>query len=116
MFKTEKMTSIPIPNNDKDLQNVEFKLRLSQLLDDIDSGLKEFLEMNFIVVWEDDISSSPNNSYEYDVISLEDSRDKDKGLFGVKKVLWNKNNGNERQIFVMKDFIEELKKSTSANS
>ena len=72
MIKTENMKSILTPNNDDDLKNVEFKLRLSELLDDINEGNKVLKEMNLIIICkEDDISILKNNPYEYEVINLD---------------------------------------------
>lgn len=109
MMKTKNMTYVPKANNDDDLRQVEFKLRLSQLVDELEAGVKNLKEMTLIVVWEDDISGLKNNIYEYEVIDLEDSKDHDKGFFGVKKVLVNSLDGIERQIFVMKEFIDSIK-------
>lgn len=108
MIKTPNMSSIPNPSNDSDLKFIEFKLRLSELLDDIENKEKELKKMSLIIVWEDDISGSAVKPEEYEIITLEDSKDKDSGFYGVKKCLVNRLDGTERQVFVMKEFLENL--------
>lgn len=113
MIKTENMPSIPTPTNDSDLRYVEFKLRLSELLDDLENKDKVLKDMTLIIVWENDVTDLYE---EYDVIDLEDSKDKNSGFFGVKKCLMNRLDGIERQVFIMKEFISDLKisKKTAA--
>lgn len=104
MIKTGNMSLIPIPNYDSDLRNVEFKLRLSQLIDDLENKDKVLKDITLMIVWENDVIDSEV----YDIIDLDDSKDRTSGFFGVKKCLMNRLDGVERQIFIMKDFINDL--------
>lgn len=110
MIKIAGMKAIPTPNNDSDLKTVEFKLRLSELIDEIEDRTKELKKMTLIIVWEDDAFDSKDKPEEYEIISIDESEDKGKEFYGVQKCLVNKLDGTQRQIFVMKDFIEKLKR------
>lgn len=49
----------PTPNVDTHLKTLEFKIRISALINELNRGYKVPTEMDLIVVWEDDYSSLP---------------------------------------------------------
>ena len=108
MIKLQNMKEIPTPYNDADLKTIEFKLKLSALLDDFENGDKDLKDITFLVIWEDDISNTDKMPENYGVIDIDESKDAERSSFGVKKCLIRKTDGIEKQMFIMKDFITSL--------
>jgi hypothetical protein len=109
MMKTASMQAIPRPTNDNDLKNIEFKLLVSDLIEELEDGKKTLAELTLIVVWEDDITGNPNAPSQYEVIPIEDSSDRDSSFNRVNKCLFYRGTGIERQMIVVKDLVQALR-------
>ena len=112
MAKLETQSSIKKANSDNELGIVEFKLRLSDLIDELDNDKKVLKQINLVIVWEDDFAQFPKYEGDYEVIDLLHSKDKDKGFYGITKCLRNRADGTERQMMVVKEFIKSLSHSS----
>ncbi|MEM2146775.1 MAG: hypothetical protein QW279_15535, partial [Candidatus Jordarchaeaceae archaeon] len=102
------------PRSDRDLSNTEFKVYLSDLIDDFDSGRKVIEGLNLIIIWEDDLDRQyPRGHIYYEVINIEDSKSlRDYRLSYVEKCLLDRRSGIEIPILELKRVIEELRRST----
>ena len=111
MMKTARMQTIPHAANDNDLKNVEFKLHVSDLIEELEDGKKNLADITLVVVWDDDITGNPDAPSQYEVISIEDSTDRDSGFNRVNKCLFYRGTGIERQMIVMKDLVRSLRQT-----
>jgi hypothetical protein len=99
------------PRSDKDLHNVEFKVRLSDLIDDFETGRKTSSNLHLIIVWEDDFDEKyPSGHVNYEVIPAESSTLlKEYHLEHVNKVLHDRSIGTEIPILEIKDVVKKIK-------
>jgi hypothetical protein len=105
MMKLVSMSEIPNPNSDRDLQNFEFKLRLSDIIDDFESGKKRPGELALIIVWEDDQPNHPD----YQIVDVNQTPDRDRYMDKVDRCIITRE-GKSIQVLVLKDIIEHMLK------
>ena len=96
------MSEVPAPNADSDLLNVEFKLEISDLIDDFEHELKLPSEIQLVVVWNDTIKA---NITDYQVLSIDYTGDADRRIDGVEKVLHCKRQNRMIQMLVVQEFL-----------
>jgi hypothetical protein len=103
------------PHSDKDLQNIEFKVRLSDLIDDFDTGRKLPSDLSLIIVWEDDFDKEyPNGHINYEVIPAESSTLlREYPLKHVGKVLHDRSAGAEIPILEIKQVVKNIMGSSN---
>jgi len=105
--------SINPPHSDKDLNNMEFKVYLSDLIDDFETGRKLSSDLHLIIVWEDDFDEKyPTGHLSYEVIPAESSiLLKEYSLKHVNKVLRDRRIGTEIPILEIKQIVEDIRSS-----
>jgi hypothetical protein len=106
MMKLARMIDFPEPRSDSDLVNFEFKLKLSWLLDDFETGKKKAQDIALLIVWEDDDVRHPD----YQVVDIGETPDRDRYMDQVDRCLVNRE-GRSIQVLVLKDVVERLKQS-----
>jgi hypothetical protein len=106
-----KGLSISPPHSDRDLSNVEFKVYLSDLIDDFEEGRKLSSDLHLIIVWEDDFDKKyPSGHLSYEVIPAESSTlFEEYSLEHVNKVLRDRRTATEIPILEIKHIIENIK-------
>lgn len=108
VMKLAGQTDFPQPKRDSDLKFFEFKLRLSQLLEDFAEARKDPRQLTLIVVWEDDFSAVKDRFSDYEVVDIEYTSDADRAMDGVMKCLDCKEHRRQIQMLVLKEFIEAI--------
>ena len=110
MIHYEGVTISP-PHSDKDLSDVEFKVCLSDLIDDFDKGRKVAMDVKMIIVWEDDFEDKYEKGHiYYEIVSAENSALlKEYSLNYVNKCLRDRRTSIEIPILEVKRVIEDLK-------
>lgn len=106
IMKLSSQEAAPTPNNDADLRNIEFKLRLRDLISDFEEEAKFPSELSLIVTWED---SLPPAMVDYQVVDIENTPDADRSMDEVTKCLHCKRHGRYIQLLVIKDVIDRLR-------
>ena len=104
-IKLSNMAEVPIPSTDSDLKNVEFKLEVSDLIDDFEQDVKSPSEIQLVVVWNDTIKA---NITDYQVLDIDHTSDADRRIDGVEKVLHCKRQNRTIQMLVMQEFLHEF--------
>ena len=99
------MSEVPIPSDDSDLQNVEFKLEISDLIDDFEHEVKMPAEIQLVVVWDDTIKSTVTD---YQMLDIDYTGDADRRMNGVEKVLHCKRQNRMIQTVVAKELLVKL--------
>jgi len=102
--------SMSTPLSDNDLSTIEFKVRLSDLIDDIDEGRKRTEDMKMIIVWEDDFTQAfPHGHMHFEVINVEGTEIEDFCLPHVEKCLHDRRSASKVQILELKRVTDQLK-------
>ncbi len=104
MMKLQDMPEIPRPSSDSQLQNFEFKLMISYLLDDFETGRKRPEDIALLIVWEDDEPTHPD----YQVVDIDQTPDRDRYMTGVDRCLVTRG-GRSIQVLVLKDVVDRLR-------
>ena len=104
-IRLSHMDQVPMPNVDDDLQNVEFKLEISDLIDDFEHELKFPSEIQLVVVWDETIKSAITD---YQVLDIDYTPDADRRMDGVEKVLHCKRQNRMIQMVVVKELVAHL--------
>jgi hypothetical protein len=106
-----KEVDINPPHSDRDLSNVEFKVYLSDLIDDFDTGRKVITNLNLIIVWEDDFDRRYSNGHiHYETVPAESSALLNEYTLNyVNKCLRDRRTGMEIPILELKWVVENLK-------
>ena len=104
-LKLSNMAEVPTPNTDGDLQNVEFKLEIGDLIDDFEHEIKSPSEIQLVVVWSDVIRAQ---IMDYEVLSIDYTGDADRRIDGVEKVLHCKRQGRMIQLLVVQDLLDRV--------
>lgn len=102
-MKLNNMPETPSPNFDGDLQNVEFKLALEDLIDDFEHEIKSPNDVSLVVVWDDAIRA---NITDYQVLDIEHTNDAERRMDGVEKVLQCKRQNRTIQMLVVQEFLQ----------
>jgi len=98
------------PISDNDLSTVEFKLHLSDLIDDLDQGRKRTEDMKLIIVWEDDFAQElPQGHMHFEVIGVQGTEIEDYCLPYVEKCLHDRRSASKVQILELKRVTDQLK-------
>ncbi|MFC2121625.1 ATP-binding protein [Bacteroidota bacterium] len=95
-------------NRDNDLLNLEFKIKLCDLIDDFETDNKDINDIDLIVLWDD---SLPTGSSKYNIVDLDMSSYSGLRIPGIYDVL-SSMEGGEAPILNLKQFIDELKGET----
>ena len=103
-MKLSNQNQIPEPSNDSDIKNIEFKLKITNLIADFDDDIKDLNDLALIIVWENDFIEHPD----YDMINIENSNDTDRRIDGVTKCIVDRSTGKEVQVLVIKEFLDSL--------
>jgi len=102
--------SITAPRSDRDLNAIEFKVYLSDLVDDFEKGRKRAEDINFIIVWVDDfIQQYPKGHVDFEVINIEGTELESYAVPRVEKCLHARRTGTKIQILELKSIVEGLK-------
>ena len=104
VMKLSNQNQIPEPSNDSDIKNIEFKLKITNLIADFDDDIKDLNDLALIIVWENDFIEHPD----YDMINIENSNDTDRRIDGVTKCIVDRSTGKEVQVLVIKEFLDSL--------
>lgn len=88
-------------HRDADLLNVEFKIKLIDLIDDFENGVKDMADMALAVIWEQGL---PTGTSKYHIIDLEMSKYEGLKITGVTEVLSDMN-GNEVPLLNLRKFL-----------
>jgi hypothetical protein len=104
MMKIASAGVMPTPRSDDDLRNFEFKFKLSEIVDDFESGKKKPGDITLIVVWESDEIRHPD----FQVVDIGQTADRDRYMDHVKTCLTTRA-GRTIQVLTLKDVVEELK-------
>lgn len=89
---------------DADLSNIEFKVKITDLIDNFETNVKRMEDLDLIIIWDDTIPESINK---YSIIELEFSGYDGLSLHGVTEVLTDMD-GNEVPILNIKQVIENM--------
>ncbi len=101
------------PQSDNDLSNIEFKVRLSDLVDDFDEGRKSPGAIKLIIVWRDDFGSVYRKGHaNYEVIGVAGTEVEDYALQFVERCLHDRRTGGKLQILELSKIVEKLKQDT----
>jgi hypothetical protein len=87
---------------DADLLNIEFKIKLVDLIDDFETGVKDLGDVGLAVIWDKTLPSSSK----YHILDLEMSKYEGLNIPGVVDVLGDMN-GNEVPLLDLKAFCED---------
>lgn len=104
MIKPKTNDFKTIKRND-DLLNLEFKVKLQDLIDECETGVKDMSEMHLIVVWDD---SLPPGTSKYHFIELEQSSFEGLSIPGIEEVLSDME-GNQVPVLKISKFVENEK-------
>ncbi|KKK81838.1 hypothetical protein LCGC14_2809380, partial [marine sediment metagenome] len=95
---------IPVPRTDADLQNIEFKLHLRDLVADFEEEVKVAREISLVVVWDGDL---PSKVVDYQVVDIEHTKDADRAMGGVTKCILCKREARYIQLLVLSEVLAE---------
>jgi len=108
----------PRPHTDSDLQDVEFKVRISDLINDFDENIKNPMEIKLVIVWEDDFNQKyPKGHERYQIVDIVHPTREDWESWSefrpppVKKAVHDRDTGGLIYLLELKDVIAELRKS-----
>jgi hypothetical protein len=87
---------------DADLMNIEFKLNLTDLIDDFETNIKVMSELSLIVLWN---KSLPPGNTKYNILDLENSTYSGLKIEGVTEVLSNMD-GSEVPILEISNLLK----------
>lgn len=104
-MKLSSMQQIPVPTTDSDLQNVEFKLDIGDLIEDFESEAKFPNEIQLAIVWDDSIRTDVTD---YQILNIDYTDDSEKRLGGVEKVLHCKKQQRMIQVLVLQDYVRDF--------
>jgi hypothetical protein len=111
---------IGTPSSDNDLSTIEFKLKLSDLIDDFDEGRKSPGEVKLIIVWQDDFARSyPRGHTNYEVVEIVGTDLEDYSLDFIEHCLHDRRTGGKTQILEVSRVIGTLRvhpSNTAAHS
>ena len=100
---------VPEPHSDRDLNNVEFKVKLSSLIEDLDEGRKFLDEISLVIVWDNDFGLEFRRGHPYyEIIPVENSKLEELNLEYVDKCIHDKRSGRLVPIIIVKDVLEKL--------
>ncbi len=105
VMKRSDQSSIIEPASDSDLRNIEFKLELTDLIDDFENEIKHPNEISLVIVWDDTLKPGLSD---YQVVGVEYTNDADRTFHRVTKVLHCKRHNRMIQMLVISDVIAEL--------
>lgn len=94
------------PSSNSDLQNIEFKYRLSDLIRDFESETKDPRDVTLAVVWEDDFDSYAFPTYTKQPI--DDSALADHHMDRVTQVIHDSESGRNFQVLVLESAVAEI--------
>ena len=107
----------PRPHTDTDLHDVEFKVRLSQLIDDFDENRKNPLGLRLAIFWENDFDKEyPTGHERYQIVDIVDPTREDWVSWSefrpppVEKALHDRDTGILIYLLELKKVVDELKK------
>lgn len=98
-----KKNSFKKIERDADLINVEFKLKLIDLIDDFEHGVKDITDLGLAVLWD---NSLPSGMSKYHLLDIEMSRYEGLRIPGVMDVLSDMD-GNEVPLLNVKAVLDE---------
>jgi len=114
-----KGQSQPRPSTDADLHDVEFKVRLGDLISDFDENIKNPAGLKLVIVWVDDFDQSyPKGHDRYQVVNIAHPSREDWESWSefrpppVNKAIHDRDTGGLIYVLELKDIITGLK-STS---
>ena len=94
--------SVPVPRTDADLRNIEFKLRLRDLVADFEDQVKVANEISLVVVWD---AGLPSNIVDYQVVDIEHTPDADRAMGGVTKCIHCKRDARYIQLLILPEVL-----------
>jgi hypothetical protein len=97
-------SSVPVPQVDAELRNVEFKVDLMSLIDDFEHEYKLPQDIQLIVVWNDALRA---DVVDYQVVDIEHTEDADRRMDGVEKGLHCKRQQRMVQMIVLSDLVRD---------
>lgn len=104
-MRLDNQSEVPMPDVDNDLENVEFKLDVNDLVDDFENEIKMPTEVQLLIVWDDTLKTSITD---YQVLDIEYTNNADRAMAGVDKVVHCKRQNRMIQMLVIQDFVNKL--------
>ena len=101
-MKLASQPNVPVPSTDSDLRNIEFKLRLRDLISDFEDQSKFANDISLAVIWDVDL---PSQVVDYQVVDIEHTPDADRAMDGVTKCLHCKREARHIQILVLSEVL-----------
>lgn len=95
-----------VPERDSDLANIEYKISIMELINDIELGIKVMSEMHLVIVWDDVIASSVTN---YQYLDLDRSNYENVRITSVDKVIKSISTGDQIPVLTIKDLVRVKK-------
>ncbi|MCD4677855.1 MAG: ATP-binding protein [Desulfobacula sp.] len=102
-IKPPKKNEFRSINRDDDLSNIEFKVSLTDLIDNFETNVKRMEDLDLIIIWDNHI---PDSIHKYSIVELEYSSYEGLDLPGVTEVLSDMD-GNEVPILNIKQVIKK---------
>ena len=112
-MKLRNQDSVPIPTTDADLQNIEFKLRLRDLVADFEDQAKSPADISLVVVWDPNL---PPEITDFEIVDIEHTQDADRALDGVNYCLHCKREARFIQLLALRDVIDRLSHSPTESA
>jgi len=113
-FRILVREDIPEPKSDRDLNNVEFKVKLSSLIQDLDDGLKILDEINLIIIWRNDFTEEYRRGHSYyEVIPIEGTEIENLSLNYISECLHDRRTGRKVPILELQKVIEKISRNTN---
>ena len=95
-----------IPEDDRQLSAVEFKVAASSLIRDLEREAKDPSELKLVIAWDE----GPSNSDQFGFADIVHSRYyPDKVYQGVTRYLQNTKSGSQIQILLLKSVVEDIR-------
>ncbi len=111
---------IAAPHSDNDLSNIEFKVKLGDLIDDFDQGRKNPSELKLIIVWENDFQTAfPSGHTHFELVDIQGTEMEEYCLNYVQECLHDRRDARKIQILELKKAMsrirEQIQEKTAAN-
>lgn len=95
-------TEPTLPERDDDLLNIEYKVKIMDLVNDIEEGIKDMKTMHLAIVWDDALAPGVSN---YQYLDLEQSSYERLLVTGVDKVLRSVTTGDDLPVLCIRSLV-----------
>jgi hypothetical protein len=105
--RTPRETDFETPHSNRDLQNLEFKIRVSDLVKDFEKREKFPDHINLLVAWEDDYSNREKPHPDYEMVVKKYAPDEEGIITDAQKCLHARHIGKWIPVIILKDIIAQ---------